>query len=130
MARLDLHHETVKRALIKDGWLITRDQLKVKYGGLRVQIDLAAEKDLTHEPNQKAAIEVKVFDGASFVNNFENAMGQYSVYRFLLKKALIECELFLAITETVYNEFFTLPAVREYVAENQIYLLIFDPAQE
>jgi hypothetical protein len=38
--------------------------------------------------------------------------------------------LFLAITEAVYNKFFSLPAVREYVIEHRIYLLIFDPKKE
>ncbi|MGE0884072.1 MAG: element excision factor XisH family protein [Blastocatellales bacterium] len=130
MPRADVHHETVKRALIKDGWLITRDHLNVRYGGLHVQIDLAAEKGAGIESNLKAAIEVKVFEGKSFVNNFEKAIGQYSLYRFLLRNALIESELFLAITEAVYNKFFRLPAVQEYVSEHRIYLIIFDPTNE
>ncbi|MDX2043524.1 MAG: element excision factor XisH family protein [Acidobacteriota bacterium] len=127
MPQKDIHHDTVKRALLKDGWQVTRDHLSIKYGGLHVQIDLAAEKGGTV---QKTAIEVKVFEGTSFVSNFEKAVGQYSVYRFLLKKARVERELFLAITEAVYNKFFILPAVREYVTEQEMSLLIFDPQHE
>ncbi|MEK7830044.1 MAG: element excision factor XisH family protein [Acidobacteriota bacterium] len=130
MPRNDAYHQVVKQALLKDGWQVTRDHLSIKYGGLHVQIDLAAERQLNNLPDQKAAIEVKVFEGISFVNNFEKAVGQYSVYRFLLKKARMDRQLFLAITEAVYNKFFILPAVREYVTEQEIFLLIFDPKHE
>ena len=130
MPRLDAYHDNVKNALVKDGWQVTRDHLSVRYGGLHVQIDLAAEKQSNDDLSRKAVIEVKVFEGTSFVNNFEKAIGQYSLYRFLLKNTLLESELFLAITETIYMKFFSLQAVREYVTEHGIYLLIFDPKTE
>ncbi|MGH9800329.1 MAG: element excision factor XisH family protein, partial [Blastocatellia bacterium] len=56
--------------------------------------------------------------------------GQYSLYRFMLKKAGIKRELFLAITEKAHQQFFELPAVEEYFSEHQIYLLTFDPKKE
>ncbi len=40
----DLYHETVKKALIKDGWTITDDPLRLPYGNTDVEIDLGAEK--------------------------------------------------------------------------------------
>lgn len=130
MARPDAHHEIVKRALSKDGWQVTRDHLSVKYGGLHVQIDLAAEKQLDEARNRKAAIEVKVFEGASFVSDFEKAVGQYSVYRFLLRKARLDRELFLAVTDQVYSKFFGKRAVREYILEHRIRVFTFNIEKE
>lgn len=131
MPRNDAYHDTVKRALQKDGWLVTRDHLSILYGGLRIAIDLAAEKSVEGEQGQKQiAIEVKVFDAPPFVSNFEKAIGQYSLYRFMLRKGELDRELFLAITEKAHAEFFSLLAVEEYVAEHQIYLLIFNPETE
>lgn len=131
MPRLDLYHETVKRALIKDGWSITREQLLIKYQGVHVFIDLAAEKSAIGEKDDsKIAIEIKVFNKSPFVSDFEKAIGQYSFYRFLLKKVKINRELFLAVSEKAFQEFFSLPAIQEYISEHQIYLLVFDPEIE
>ena len=83
MPRFDKYHETVKTALAKDGWRIVYDPLLLKYKGLRLYIDLAAEKVLD---NETIAVEIKVFGSDSFVNDFENAVGQYRLYKFVLKK--------------------------------------------
>ena len=44
MARYDLYHEPVKRALIKDQWNITNDPFTLEYKEFRVEADLGAEK--------------------------------------------------------------------------------------
>jgi hypothetical protein len=36
MARYDLYHEPVKRALVKDGWAITADPFSLSYKEIRV----------------------------------------------------------------------------------------------
>jgi XisH protein len=43
MAR-DLFHQAVKAALLKEQWLITADPLKIKIDGVKLEIDLAADK--------------------------------------------------------------------------------------
>jgi hypothetical protein len=67
MPRLDKYHEVVKTALIKDGWKIVYDPFLLKYKGLRLYIDLAAEK---FSDDKKVAVEIKVFGSDSFVNDF------------------------------------------------------------
>ncbi len=47
MAAKDLFHEAVKQALIKEQWIITADPLKIKIEGVKLEIDLAAEKVFT-----------------------------------------------------------------------------------
>jgi hypothetical protein len=59
MAR-DLFHQAVREALETDGWLITHDPLILKLGGLRMEIDLAAEQVLAAERGpEQIAVEIK-----------------------------------------------------------------------
>ncbi len=46
MAARDLFHDAVKQALLKEDWVITADLLKIKIEGVKLEIDLAAEKVL------------------------------------------------------------------------------------
>ncbi|MEH2034454.1 MAG: element excision factor XisH family protein [Nostoc sp.] len=53
MAAKDIFYDAVRRALEKEGWLITNDPLFLRFGGLDMYIDLGAEKDLAAERNQE-----------------------------------------------------------------------------
>jgi hypothetical protein len=65
MAR-DRFHGAVRRALEKDGWLVTADPYIVRFDRTTVEIDLAAEQLLAAErAGQKIAVEVKSFLGPS-----------------------------------------------------------------
>ena len=77
MAKLDKIHHAVKRALVKDGWTITADPFRLRYGGRKLFVDLGAERVLAAEKGtEKIAVEVKSFVGASEINDLENALGQ------------------------------------------------------
>jgi hypothetical protein len=43
MTRKDTIHDTVKSALIRDGWTVTDDPYRIDYGDEKLFIDLAAE---------------------------------------------------------------------------------------
>ena len=47
--KLDIFHETVERALEKDGWIISNDPLRLNIGKRNVYIDVGAERLLTAE---------------------------------------------------------------------------------
>lgn len=65
MARDKFHH-CVRRAIEKDGWLITDDPLRLSSGKVDVEIDLGAEKLLAAERGEeKIAVEIKNFLGHS-----------------------------------------------------------------
>ncbi|MDJ1174622.1 element excision factor XisH family protein [Roseofilum capinflatum] len=84
----DIYHETVKMALIKDGWTITNDPLSLAVGGRMVYVDLGAEKLLAAEKdNQRIAVEIKSFVRPSPVQDLENALGQYVLYRGLMQES-------------------------------------------
>ncbi len=131
MPRLDYYHDVVKAALIKDGWTITHDPLVLKYKGLHLFVDLAAEKPTGVEQDTKQiAVEIKVFGGLSPVSDFEKAVGQYALYRDILQRTKSKRKLYLAITQRAYREFFSKPAIAEFVAATQIHLLVFSPETE
>ncbi len=66
MAAKDIFHDAVKRALEKDGWIITDDPLFIRFGGLEMYIDLGAERIFAAERNdERIAVEVKSFIGST-----------------------------------------------------------------
>jgi hypothetical protein len=44
MPAKDRYHQTVKNALIKDGWTITNDPLHLRWGNKDMYVDLRAER--------------------------------------------------------------------------------------
>ncbi len=44
MSARDLYHSNIRNALIKDGWTITDDPLRLKWGKKDMYVDLAAHK--------------------------------------------------------------------------------------
>ena len=65
MPARDIYHANVKNALIKDGWKITHDPLKLELGGKDMYVDLGAERLLAAEKGgEQIAVEIK-----SFVSN-------------------------------------------------------------
>lgn len=78
-------HESVKKALQKEQWIITSDPLKFKFGEVNFQIDLGAEKIIAAEKgNEKIAIEIKSFLNPSAITDFYSALGQFLSYRLAL----------------------------------------------
>ena len=125
MARLDKIHDAVKNALIKDGWTITDDPYTVVYKAQKILVDLAAEKQLfvAEKGTEKIAVEVKSFLLPSKITDLYAAVGKYEIYRLYLEKIAPARKLFLAVSEKVYQEFFTQESV-EIVIENQLILIL------
>ncbi len=131
MPQYDLYHNTVKTALIKDGWAITADPFIIEFKGVRLYADLGAEKVLAAEKSgARIVVEIKVFNSPSLVTELEKAVGQYGIYRTFLKQVDPQRKLYLAIAEDVYQDFFLRPAIQEVVTDHQINLVIFNPEKE
>ena len=72
MARRDIYHDTVKRALEKDGQKITHDPFPLVVGNKRLSVDLGAERLISAEKGtDKIVIEIKSFIGQSDVKDLE-----------------------------------------------------------
>lgn len=131
MPQHDLYHNTVKQALIKDGWIITDDPFIIEFKGLRLYADLGAERTFAAEKyGRRIIVEIKVFSSASLITELEKAVGQYNIYRTFLKRVNPDRELYLAIAQDVYQDFFQRPAIEEIIFDQQIHLLVFDPNTE
>ena len=127
----DIWHETVKKALIKDGWIITDDPLSIQFGGVDVYIDLAAEKLIAAEKEgKKIAIEVKSFLGDSTTYEFHTAVGQFINYRIVLAQSQPDRILYLAVPSEIYHTFFETQFARLIIEKTAIKLLVYDSEQE
>jgi hypothetical protein len=124
MPAKDIIHQPVKNALIKDGWTITHDPYKIRYEDLSVFADLGAERPLAAERSgRKIVVEVKSFSGGSLVHDFEEALGQYILYRNLLKLTDPNRQLYLGISHLIYHRFFQRKAIQVIVQQCSLTLL-------
>jgi hypothetical protein len=131
MAAKDKFHNVVKIAREKDGWTITDDPLFIRAEDVDFYIDLGAEKVLAAEKaGQKIAVEIKSFLGASEVNEFHSALGQFLNYRSALGLTQPERVLYLAVAIDIYEEFFNRRFIQRVIAEHQLRFLIFKVERE
>ncbi len=131
MPAKDFYHDTVKKALIKDGWTITDDPLILSIGKRDLFVDLGAEKLIAAEKsNKKIAVEIKSFIGASRVDDLEKALGQYILYNEILQEKQEQRILYLAIKQSAYEEIFEEPIGKLLLKRNLINLLVFDETEE
>ncbi|MBD2200632.1 MULTISPECIES: XisH family protein [Calothrix] len=132
MSARDVFHEVVKIALQKDGWQITHDPLLFNVGGVKMSIDLPAEKLIAAErDNEKIAVEVKSFlEKSSAISEFHTALGQFINYRGALRRRVPERMLYLAVPLTTYKTFFQLDFPKDMVEENRVKMIVYDVENE
>lgn len=95
-----------KAALVKDGWTITDDPLKIEVGRRFIYIDLGAQKLLgAQKQGRKIAVEIKSFISPSPVSELEKALGQYELYSLVLEDEDPDRFLYLAISDLIFNDF-------------------------
>ncbi len=131
MPARDIHHNQVKKALIKDGWTITADPYTIRYEDAELFADLAAEKLIAAERNkQKIIVEVKSFLSPSPIRDFQTALGQYILYRNLMTLTEPEYRIYLAIKESVYKQFFKRKSIQAVLEQNNIFIIVVDTDRE
>jgi CRISPR/Cas system-associated exonuclease Cas4 (RecB family) len=132
MSAKDAFHQVVRVALEKDGWHVTSDQFTFSVGGVKMSVDLMAEKMLIAEKmGQKIAVEIKSFlEQSSAISEFHTALGQFINYRAALRKIEPERVLYLAVPNTTYDTFFQLEFPKEMIEENQVKMLIYNIKDE
>ena len=131
MPAKDIYHQAAKNALIKYGWTITHDPLRINIGERRVLIDLGAERVFAAEKaGQQIAVEIKSFIGASPVDDLEDALGQFVLYHDLLQRSEPNRVLYLAVRREVYDNLFQEPIGQVLLENKRLRLLIFAPQNE
>lgn len=131
MPARDFYHDTVKKALVKDGWKITHDPLKLKWGGKDLYVDLGAEQFLGAEKGETLiAVEVKSFTGPSDMDDLEKAVGQYIVYKEVMQKTEPKRILYLAVREDAAQEIFEEPIGKLLLEAQHIRVIVFNEYTE
>ena len=131
MPAKDIYHDTVKKALIKDGWTITAENFQLPWGGTRTYIDIIADELFVAEKDgRKIAVEVKSFIGKSNLSELEKAIGQFIIYRFAMRREDPERSLYMAVGEQIYNRLFVHPDVIELIESEDLKVLVFNEAKE
>lgn len=131
MPRRDAYHDAVKTALIKDGWTITHDPLMIPFGGRRVFVDLGAERLLAAERGgERIAVEIKTFAGPSDVTDLEQALGQYLLYRSLLRRAEPDRRLVLALPYDAFEDILAGELGQAIREDYAVSVLAFDVKEE
>ena len=131
MPAKDIYHENMKKALTKDGWTVTHEQMHLKWGAKDMYVDLGAEKFMAAEKDgRKIGVEVKSFTGHSEMNDLEKAVGQYVVYHDVLKKTEPDRELYLAVPEEIFSDLFEEPIGKLLLDNERFRLIVFNPFGE
>lgn len=131
MPAKDVIHDAVKKALIKDGWTITDDPLRLKYKAVNLAVDLGAERTLAAERNgEKIAVEIKSFLNDSTINDLKSALGQFNLYLIYLQILKPDYKLWLAISQTAFDEIFSIEGIEVVFEQNKIPLLIVETEME
>ncbi|MBS1792314.1 MAG: XisH family protein [Acidobacteria bacterium] len=131
MPAKDIYHNTVKNALVKDGWTITHDPLRLSVDDKNLFIDLGAEQIIAAEKGpEKIAVEIKSFIGRSEVDDLEDAVGQFVLYQDLLEEEEPDRVLFPAIREKAFERIFTHRIGTILLNKKRVRLMVFREADE
>ena len=131
MPALDRYHSAAKNALIKDGWVITHDPLHLRWGRKDMYVDLGAKRLIVAtRSTEKIAVEVKSFLGDSEMQACRDAVGQFAIYRSVLRRTYPEYKLYLAIRDLVYSSFFEEPIGQIMIEDEQLKLIVFSAEEE
>jgi hypothetical protein len=132
MPAKDIYHDTVKNALIKDGWTITHDPLRVRLArGKNLFVDLGAKRLIAAERGiERIAVEVKSFTRPSDMKDLEEALGQFVLYDRLLTRYYPEHRLYLAVSEDTRKRVFEEEAGQTLIEDGILRLVTFDTVRE
>ena len=131
MSKLDLFHDACKNALIKAGWTITHDPFPIKRGMQKLYVDLGAEMLLTAErEGRKIAVEIKSLIGHTEMPELERALGQYVLYRSVMRRTDPERLLYLAVSQLAFDAHFNTIEGRDLIEDETIRLLVFHAIRE
>ena len=130
MAR-DLFHQSVRQALIKEGWTITNDPYIIETDDVNFEVDLGAEKIFAAEKEgQKIAVEIKSFVATSFTYEFHRVLGQFLNYSMGMEEFDPNRKLYLAVPIKTYEDNFQLSFVKKAIRRFKIRLIIYDNVNE
>lgn len=116
-------------ALRADGWTITADPHRLVIGRRRLYVDLAGDPTslAADRGTEQIAVEVQSFLSNSDIDDFHRAIGQYVVYRAILRNTDADRMLYLAVPNDVYTGILSEPIGQLVLADAEIRVFVFDP---
>ena len=125
MPRKDVQHDIVKRALIKDGWIIDDEQVAFIGSERQIVVDIQALKI----GQRVILVEVKGFQ-PSMVESLANLIGKIFIYRFILDELDINIPIWIAVPESAYNGILTEQMGMTFRRQLGIDLIVFSVERE
>ena len=87
--------------------------MKIEFEDAYVNIDLGAERILVADrAGEKIAVEIKSFIGRSAIQDIEDALGQFVVYRIFLRRVDPDRHLFVGISHNTFETVFQSRAIQ------------------
>ena len=122
----DTIYLAVKTALVKDGWTVTHDPYRIKYGTSNLYVDIGAERPAlaAERGGEKIAVEIKSFLGPSLLHLFEEAVGQFLVYRYALRRTAPDRKLYLAVSDQAHANLGSRELIDGIMAEEDVPVVV------
>lgn len=127
MPAKDRLHDTVVRALQKEGWS-TKDQIEIVIRKRRLWIDIRA---IHANQTYMVLLEVKGFERMpSPIEYLALAVGKYVLYRAALERSSVTHPLYMAVPLSAYRGILSEPIGQVIRKREAIKLMVFDPETE
>lgn len=127
MPAKDRLHDTVVRALQKEGWR-TKSQVEIVLRKRRLWVDIRA---IQSTQDYMVLLEVKGFERMrSPIDYLASAIGKYVLYRAALEHTGIRDSLYLAVPIDAYRGILSEPVGEVIRLRERIKLMVFDPIAE
>ncbi|MEG3978451.1 element excision factor XisH family protein [Microcoleus sp. herbarium8] len=131
MSARDIYHDAVKSALIKDNWRSAADPYLIQCEDIDLTADIADARLIAAErEGHKIVVNIECFVGRSLMTDFHLAVGRYKLYQMLVEKTAPEYELYLAIDDITYNNFFRREGIDFLVRATQIKMFVVNIDEE
>src|SRR5262245_1332589 len=126
MPARDIDHDVVRAALVNDGWTVTHDPFRLRWGSKRMDVDLGAERFLGAEKGDaRIAVEIKSFVGRSDVEELEGAVGEFVLYEDILQRLEPSRRLYLAFRRATFRDVFDEPLGKLLLENGRVRRLVF-----
>jgi hypothetical protein len=97
-------------------------------GKRKLFVDLSADLIVAEKADKKIAVEIKSFLNPSEISDFQEALGQFNLYKVALAEQEPDRVLYLAIPEWAYSELFEDVFMQKILKIYEIQLILFDPS--
>jgi hypothetical protein len=131
MSSTDIFYQAVRNSLMKEGWQITADALRVQLPGDERYDDPAAAHTLAAQRGgRQIVVTIAPFTGPSLQYDYYGAMGRFLCYRLVLEKRRSDQALYLALPLDAYQEFFQRSSIQFVCKEEGLKLIVFSVERE